>query len=56
MERVAILMDGGHVRALAKRARKAFEAQFLLDLGLACRTDEESVRRILFYDCSPFER
>lgn len=55
MERVAILMDGGHVRALAKRARKAFEAQFLLDLGLACRTDAESVRRILFYDCSPFQ-
>ena len=54
MKRVAVLIDGGHVRVLAKRAGKTFDDVFVEKLGLACVGVDEQPQRILYYDGAPF--
>ena len=46
MKRVAVLIDGGHVRVLAKRAGKTFDDVFVEKLGLACVGVDEQPQRI----------
>lgn len=56
MKKIAVLMDGGHVRVLAKLAKKPFDASFLESVGLACADPlKEEIHRILFYDCAQYE-
>lgn len=54
MKRIAVLIDGGHVRVLGKAAGKPFDANFLEAVGLRCAdVAKEEIQRILFYDCAP---
>lgn len=55
MKKIAILLDGGHIRALAKRAGHVFDPLFIEKLGLSCRAHDENIQRILYYDCAPFQ-
>jgi uncharacterized LabA/DUF88 family protein len=54
MKKIAVLIDGGHVRVLAKRAGKTFDADFVEALGLKCLAASEEIQRILYYDCAPY--
>ena len=54
MSKIAILIDGGHVRAWAKKARLTYDAAFIAKLSLKCRLSTESVQRVLYYDCAPY--
>ena len=54
MRKVAILLDGGHIRVLAKKAAKTFSAEFVEKVGLECAIASEEIHRILYYDCDPF--
>lgn len=54
MKTIAVLVDGGHVRVLAKRAGHQFRADFLEQVGAACAVSGERIHRILFYDCAPY--
>ncbi|HWF86814.1 MAG TPA: NYN domain-containing protein, partial [Vicinamibacterales bacterium] len=54
MRRIAVLIDGGHVRVLAKRAHKVFDEVFVEHLGRACALSGEDIQRILYYDCAPY--
>ena len=54
MKMIAVLIDGDHVRVLARRAGHQFRADFLENVGASCAVANEEIHRILFYDCAPF--
>src|SRR3989442_449689 len=54
MKKIAVLIDGGHVRVLAKRVGRAFNAAFVEKLGLKCHAASEEIQRVLYYDCAPY--
>ncbi len=51
MIRIAILIDGGHLRALAKKAGHRYNPDFIEKFAEGCRANDEEVFRILYYDC-----
>lgn len=52
--RVAILIDGGHLRHLARDAGYDFTPELIERVAHACRAADERMIRILYYDCAPF--
>ena len=53
MKMIAVLIDGGHVRVLARQAGHQFRADFVEKVGASCAVADEEIHRILFYDCAP---
>lgn len=54
MIRIAILIDGGHLRVLTKQAKYTYDPDYIEKIGLACALSDESTIRILYYDCAPY--
>jgi uncharacterized LabA/DUF88 family protein len=54
-QKIAVLIDGGHLRAYAKRAKKSFAPDYIEKIGHACALADEVIHRILYYDCRPYE-
>lgn len=54
--RVVVLIDGGHLRALAKVAGLEYNPTLIEQIARSCVTGEERLLRILYYDCAPFDR
>src|SRR5687767_7979504 len=52
--RIAIPIDVGHLRVLARSAGYAYEPDYIEKAAHACVNSDESVLRILYYDCAPF--
>lgn len=52
--RVAVLVDGGHVRALAAQSKIKYDAAFIEKVAHACVAADETLLRILYYDCAGF--
>jgi uncharacterized LabA/DUF88 family protein len=52
--KIAVMLDGGHVRVHAKKAGKAFDPDYIEKIGLACAKGGEVIHRIMYYDCAPF--
>jgi uncharacterized LabA/DUF88 family protein len=52
--RVAVLIDGGHLRALARKDNHIYDPDFIEKFGHACVKDGERLHRILYYDCAPY--
>lgn len=56
MIRIAILIDGGHLRVLARQAgRNPYDANYIEKVALASVGTDETPLRFLYYDCAPFE-
>jgi uncharacterized LabA/DUF88 family protein len=55
VKRIAILVDGGHLRAQVQRLGRAYDPDYIEKCALACRLDKEEVFRILYYDCAPYD-
>ncbi len=55
MKKIAVMIDGGHVRFLAKQAGKTCDASFVEKLGLSSAYQDEVIWRILYYDCAAYE-
>lgn len=55
MKRIAVLIDGGHLRYIAKEQKLAYDTDFIEKFALNCRAQDEEILRILYYDCAPFE-
>jgi uncharacterized LabA/DUF88 family protein len=55
MPTVAVLIDGGHLRAQAKIAKLKYEPGLIEKAALACVHADERLLRILYYDCSQYE-
>jgi uncharacterized LabA/DUF88 family protein len=51
---VAVLIDGGHLCALAKKARLTYDPGYIEKVAHACVEPGEFLLRILYYDCAPY--
>jgi uncharacterized LabA/DUF88 family protein len=55
MLRCVVLIDGGHLRVLARRAKYTYDPDYIEKVALACvEQGEERLVRILYYDCAPY--
>ena len=54
MRTVAVLLDGGHLRTYARKAGKAYDPPFIERFGRACVKGDQTLQRILYYDCAPY--
>ena len=49
------MLDGGHLRVYARRARHTFDPDYIEKISLACAIPNgEEIYRVLYYDCAPF--
>jgi uncharacterized LabA/DUF88 family protein len=55
VKRIAILIDGGYLRAITKNNHLTYDPTFIETFALNCRAQDEEIFRILYYDCAPFE-
>lgn len=53
MRKVALLIDGGHLRALATKAKLTYNPTLIEKIAHACASENEEVFRALYYDCPP---
>ena len=53
--KASILIDGGHLRVLAKKARVTYDANFIEAIAHSCLSKDEALLRVLYYDCAPFQ-
>jgi uncharacterized LabA/DUF88 family protein len=51
---VAVLIDGGHLRIMAKKSDKGYTPDFIERFSKKCATHADDLRRILYYDCPPY--
>lgn len=51
---VAVLIDGGHLRVLARKAGFKYEPDYIEKVAHACIEPTENLLRILCYDCAPY--
>jgi uncharacterized LabA/DUF88 family protein len=49
-----ILIDGGFLRALVNRAKKVYDPDFIEKFAHSCKSADEAIFRILYYDCAPY--
>lgn len=52
--KIAVMLDGGHVRVHARHAGKTYDPAYIERIGLACALAEETIHRIMYYDCAPY--
>lgn len=52
--RAAILIDGGHLRVLAKKAKQTYNPDYIEKVAHACTAHDEELIRVLYYDCAPY--
>jgi uncharacterized LabA/DUF88 family protein len=55
MKKIAVLIDGGHLRSYARRSKKSFVPDYIEKVGHACALADEVIHRILYYDCPPYK-
>ena len=53
--KVAILIDGGFLRVIAKKAKKTYDPDYIEKFAHACKAADESIFRILYYDCALYQ-
>ena len=52
--KIAVTLDGGHVRVHARHAGKTYDPAYIEKIGLACALTGETIHRIMYYDCAPY--
>jgi uncharacterized LabA/DUF88 family protein len=52
--KTAVLIDGGHLRALAFRAKVKFDPDLIEKVAKGCVDPDESLLRVLYYDCAHY--
>jgi len=53
-QKIAVLIDGGHLRSQARKAKKTFDPDYIEKIGHGCALADEVIHRILYYDCPPY--
>jgi uncharacterized LabA/DUF88 family protein len=53
-KKIIILIDGGFLRVKARRAGKNYDPTFIEKFAHLCKTPDEEILRILYYDCAPY--
>lgn len=54
MKRVALLIDGGHLRVVARADGIKYDADFIERFAKECVDEDEQLLRVLYYDCAPY--
>ena len=54
MKKIAVLIDGGHLRILARKEGFKYEPDFIEQIARACVSSEEDLFRAFYYDCPRF--
>lgn len=54
MVKVALLIDGGHLRVATKRLNLVYTPDHIERFALSCLAREENLLRIFYYDCPPY--
>lgn len=54
-KKIAVMFDGGHLRAYAHMAGRPFTPDYIEKIALACALTDEEIYRVLYYDCAPYE-
>lgn len=54
MSKVAVLIDGGHLRACVHASHKKYTADLVIKTANACVQAGEGLLRIQYYDCEQF--
>jgi uncharacterized LabA/DUF88 family protein len=52
--KAAVLIDGGFLRVVAKKAKKTYDPDFIEKFAHACQAEDEHIFRILYYDCAMY--
>src|SRR6202012_3192658 len=52
--KVAVLIDGGHLRVLTRRADHNYIPDYIEKVAHACIQTDELLWRVLYYDCAPY--
>ncbi len=52
--KVAVLIDGGFLRVVARKVCKTYDPDFIEKFAHACKAADESIFRILYYDCAMY--
>jgi uncharacterized LabA/DUF88 family protein len=52
--KVAVMIDGGHLRVLSRQAGHDYSPDFIERVAHACVAADETLLRALYYDCAPF--
>jgi uncharacterized LabA/DUF88 family protein len=55
VKKLIVMIDGGHIRVLARKAGQDFNPRFLEAFAHRVVRDGEELHRVLYYDCRPFE-
>jgi uncharacterized LabA/DUF88 family protein len=53
--KIAVLIDGGFLRIVARKAQKTYDPDFIEKFAHACKSADEEIFRVLYYDCAPFK-
>jgi uncharacterized LabA/DUF88 family protein len=54
-KKLAVLIDGGHLRVLARKAGKTYDPALIEQVALRCHLpNDEEIYRVLYYDCAPY--
>lgn len=52
--KIVVMLDGGHLRVLARKAGKHYDPAYIEKIGHACTLQGETIQRVMYYDCAPF--
>jgi len=53
-KKIAIMLDGGHLRSYARKAGHKFDPNYIEKIAHACALKSEDILRVLYYDCAPY--
>ncbi len=53
-KKTALLIDGGHLRALMKPKKARFDPDYIEKIAHTCVLPSEELYRALYYDCRQF--
>jgi len=54
-QKIAVLIDGGHLRSYTRKAKKSFVPDYIEKIAHTCALADEVIHRVLYYDCSPYQ-
>lgn len=54
VKKVAVMIDGGHLRVLARRDGHEYNPDFIEKFAHHCVAEDEQLLRVLYYDCAPY--
>ena len=52
--KVAVFIDGGHLRVLVRQVGYRYDPDYIEVVARACVAEDETLLRILYYDCAPY--